>query len=905
MLKNYRLNLLALMLLLSAPLALHAQTGLRKNPGFKLRSGTQNRLIPIKKSLISAGKNRNSAGFAKAPGDTLFYENFEGTTWPDNLQRLNVDGRPAAASINTLFGTNAWTLRPEGAGITNQVGASTSWTNPVGVANRWMVSPEVTLTGDYKLSWLSKAVDPDFPDGYEVRICTNCPANITNANVLSSFSTVLFSLAEDQTEGLLPHSVSLSAYEGQTVRFAFRNNSDDKFILMIDDILLYRVPQKDLAAGEIFSPSNEIYNCSRENFPVAISYSNPGAATVQNVLLRVISSGPVNDTVSLAIDSIQSEQTDTIVFTEGLNLSTIGSYNLRLEVIADGDEIPGNNASLSSYEHEAPAGTPFFTDFNELFIDSVLPSGWFCSSRFLPFSSSGTNGSNSIELPVFNVLGAQAPQTLCVLNTSKYNGIQSGNQLMFKYKITDLNGLEQTLADGDTILVKILKNCNLAGSYSINTSSHESNSLYRKLFLPLDSYGFTSADQLSVEISAKIGSLTDLYLFEMDDFTIGTPAANDISLVDLERFPFSIVKKYQLGELQFKGSVSNESQNVLSPVRIEALVTPTNQLDTARISTLGEGLVRTFTTSPGVNFADAGLYNINLSASSPGVTDPNPDDNTVQIDLDVSDSIMAKDFGDPLDFAYLQYGAGSGGKRIMANAIKTTKIDTMTSVSVYVGPIAEDCQAKAFFASRNATTGAWTEDSSAVIVDIPVDLADSWVPLRFSKNQAATRRGKPVAANSENLYGVKIRGGNLLVGFNFENASDDGSFIWLGTSFLGTQDITLGSLNGPFSIFIRANFGRISTLITGMSQVEQSLLHSEIAPNPSQGNAQLIYAGKEGGMVDIQVMNLSGQLVGYQSYPAFKGVNRFDIPSKGIQKGIYLVKVSSNGFTSTKKMVID
>ena len=904
MFKNYRQNLLALTLILLGPLAMNAQSDLRKNPGFKVRTASESRLIPVKKNTRSTGSHKIT-GFAKAPGDTLFYENFEGSTWPDALQRLNVDGRPAAANINSIFGTNAWVLRPEATGITNQVGASTSWTNPVGVANRWMVSPEVTLNGDYKLSWLSKAVDVDFPDGYEVRICTNCPANITNANVLSSFSTVLFSVAEDQTDALLPHSVSLSAYEGQTVRFAFRNNSDDKFILMIDDILVYRVPQKDVAAGSILSPSNSIYDCSGANFPVKVSVSNPGASTAQNVLVKVISSGPVSDTVSMVIDSIPAEQTDTMDIAGGLNLSSVGSYNLRLEVFADGDEVQGNNASLSTYVQAAASGSPFSTDFNELFADSVLPSGWFCSSRFLPFASSGINGSNSIELPVFNVLGNQAPQTLCVLNTSKYNGIQAGNQLMFKYKITDIAGLEQTLAAGDTVLVKILKNCNVAGTYSINVTSHEANSLYRKLFIPLDAYGFTSSDDLSLEISAKIGSLTDLYLFEMDNFSIATPAANDIALVDLERFPFSVVKKYQLGELQFKGSVANESQNVLTPVRIEALVNPSNQLDTARISTLGEGSVRTFTTGPGVNFTEAGQYTINLSASSPGVTDPNPDDNAVSISLDVSDSTMAKDFGDPFDFAYLQYGAGTGGKRIMANAIKTTKIDTMTSVSIYVGELAEDCQAKAFFASRNAATGNWTEDSSAVVVDIPVDLSNTWVPLRFFKTQAATRRGKPVAANSENLYGVKIRGGNLRLGFNFENASDDGSYIWLGGSFLPTQEISLGSLSGPFSLFIRANFGRMSTIVTGMSQLEQSLLNAEIAPNPSQGNAQLVYAGKDGGSVGIQVFNLNGQLVGEKAYSAFTGVNRFDIPSKGLQKGMYLVKVSSNGFTSTKKMVID
>ena len=909
MLRQLPKQVLTAVLVLAGLTSALAQSDQRKfsqgNSGFRKTPKTR-QLTPLKVKSGSPVRKASGNHFSKALGDTLVYENFESGTWPANWQRLNVDGRPAAASVNATFGSEAWVTTTEATGVTNQVAASTSWLSPVGTANRWMVSEPIVLNGAYKMSWSSMARDPQFPDGYEVRLSTDHSSTITNGNVLSKFSNVLFSVDADQTTGLESHNVSLADYQGDTVRIAFRNNSTDMFVLLIDDILVYRIPDKDVSAGVIFSPADNVYDCSKTSFPARISVSNPGATTAQNITVQLRSTGPVNDTITMTIDSLAAEATDTLVMPGGLDLSVVGDYALRLEVSMAGDEISGNNTSSGSYAHLGPDNAPFQTDFDGLNPDSTLPNGWFTTSRFSPFNSTaGMNGGQSIELPVFNNLGTLGSQPVCGLVTSKYTGIAAGNYLSMKYKLTILDGTEYSMADGDSISVNVYKNCQFAGTaFSITASNHEASNLYRKMYASLDSFDIAENDLVSFSVQVKASDASAVFLMEMDDFSIGAAGSDDIAMIDLEQLPFSQIKKYQLGTLRFKGNVINEGLNDVSPVRIEAAVSPLGIVDTARISVLGSGYIRSFTTSPGITIADAGEYTVNLSASSPGMTDSNPDNNSASFTLNVTDSTMAKDFGDPLDFAYLQYGAGSGGKRIMANAIATTQKDTMTSVSVYVGPIIEDCQAKAFFANKNAA-GNWVEDSSAVIVDVTVDMANSWVPLRFYKNQNATRKGKPVAANSENLYGVKIRGGNLMVGFNFENATTDGSFIWLGTSFLGTQDVSLGSLNGPFGIFIRANFGRLSTIITGMNQVQQSLQHAEVAPNPSQGDARLVFASKDGGSVGIQVFNLNGQMVNESTQVAFSGVNRLEIPSKGLQKGMYLVKVSAAGYTATKKMIIE
>jgi len=294
---------------------------------------------------------------------------------------------------------------------------------------------------------------------------------------------------------------------------------------------------------------------------------------------------------------------------------------------------------------------------------------------------------------------------------------------------------------------------------------------------------------------------------------------------------------------------------------------------------------------------------VSLSASPDGVTDPNPSNNLSEFTLEVTDSTMAKDMGDHFEDVYMNYGTGSGGKRIMANAIRTTLKDTLTSVSVYIGPITADCQVKAFFANRNAA-GNWVEDSSATIVTITTDMADSWVPLRFRKpTPAALQKGKPVVANTENLYGLKIRSGNPLVGFNFENATDDGSFIWLGGQWLGTQDITIGGLSGPYSLFIRANFGR--PVMSSTTPMERSLEYADLVPNPASNGTNLVIGMQKESSVRISVHTLTGQVLSSQDRFAFKGINRLDVPVNGLAKGIYLVKIDANGFSTTKKLIIE
>ena len=171
------------------------------------------------------------AGFLAA--DTFYLEDFE-SGWPVGYDRYNNDIYTPDPAVNPPFtGTNAtaWLdLDADGNGNTEAV--STSWNGAAGeLADDWMLTTGIgVLPANQRLFWNAEASDVNFPDGYEVRISTTqLPANTTN------YSTLLFSVTAENSYNTT-RSVDLSAYAGQTVYIAFRNNSDYMNLLYIDNI---------------------------------------------------------------------------------------------------------------------------------------------------------------------------------------------------------------------------------------------------------------------------------------------------------------------------------------------------------------------------------------------------------------------------------------------------------------------------------------------------------------------------------------------------------------------------------------------------------------------------------------------------------------------------------------------
>jgi uncharacterized repeat protein (TIGR01451 family) len=156
---------------------------------------------------------------------------------PAGWTTINQDGRAPSTAVSYV--QDAWIVREDfGQNAANHAAFSTSWYNPAGAADDWLITPALTLGANAQLDWRSIAYDPAYPDGYEVRIGAS--------PTVAGLSTVLFSTPAENS-AWTPHAVDLSAYDNQTVYIAFRNNSNDKFLLLTDDITVTSEDPADTA----------------------------------------------------------------------------------------------------------------------------------------------------------------------------------------------------------------------------------------------------------------------------------------------------------------------------------------------------------------------------------------------------------------------------------------------------------------------------------------------------------------------------------------------------------------------------------------------------------------------------------------------------------------------------------
>ncbi len=180
--------------------------------------------------------------FHAVNAQVIYSEDFSGGVMPSGFVLVNNDGKTPASSVSYV--NQAWVVRNESSSNTNKVAVSTSWYNPAGASDDWMITPQITLTSNNLLKWRARAVDSSYPDGYQVLLSP------TGDTALASFTVTLFS-TNGENASWIDRGASLSTYAGQTVRIAFRNNSNDMFLLQVDDIQVIEAPQFDAGITKI------------------------------------------------------------------------------------------------------------------------------------------------------------------------------------------------------------------------------------------------------------------------------------------------------------------------------------------------------------------------------------------------------------------------------------------------------------------------------------------------------------------------------------------------------------------------------------------------------------------------------------------------------------------------------
>jgi hypothetical protein len=212
--------------------------------------------------------------------------------FPSGWFLRNVDNLTPAGGVSYV--NEAWERREDfNFNVVDSCAFSTSWYSPIGTANDFMWTPLIgPLPANCVLSWNGVSYDPSYPDGYEVRVMTSAAGPPTGGtgtigNQITS-STVVFSTGAE-ANAWTSHNVNLNAYTGQSIYVGFRNNSTDKFLLLIDDIKIEVVNNFDaqLVQADTVTEYTMIPKIQVSPLPLEGNIKNNGLANLTNVRMRV------------------------------------------------------------------------------------------------------------------------------------------------------------------------------------------------------------------------------------------------------------------------------------------------------------------------------------------------------------------------------------------------------------------------------------------------------------------------------------------------------------------------------------------------------------------------------------------------------------------------------------------
>lgn len=181
--------------------------------------------------------------FAANSQTDIFTTDFQ-TGIPVNYSVVDNDGLIPDAQVANF--SDAWISLQDPENSADTIVGSTSFFSPIGTASRWLITPAISL-GAYGnfIEWQAKSHDASYPDDYMLLVSTT-------DNQISSFTDTIYTVIGENFEWTT-RQVSLSAngYNSETVYLAFVNNTEDGFILYLDDIHAWKedpVSVNELAA---------------------------------------------------------------------------------------------------------------------------------------------------------------------------------------------------------------------------------------------------------------------------------------------------------------------------------------------------------------------------------------------------------------------------------------------------------------------------------------------------------------------------------------------------------------------------------------------------------------------------------------------------------------------------------
>jgi hypothetical protein len=248
----------------------------------------------------------------------LFSQDFEsGSVAP--MTALDIDGKTLDQNVSNLSKT--WDVFDITA--TDKKAISTSWFAPPGQCDDWLISPPIEITqANTFLIWEASSYGAaPYQESYQVLVST------TGSDLITKFTDVLFQIPAELNE-TQKRSVRLDAYIGQTINFAFRNNSYDKWLMFLDNIEVKILKNQDAIVKSV---SFEKYNPLNSQVPITVTVENNGANPLTSFNFTW------TDGVNTYEDSIIGANVETVhsaefTHTTYYHVAETGEFDINVEV---------------------------------------------------------------------------------------------------------------------------------------------------------------------------------------------------------------------------------------------------------------------------------------------------------------------------------------------------------------------------------------------------------------------------------------------------------------------------------------------------------------------------------------------------------------------------------------------
>ena len=132
---------------------------------------------------------------------------------------------------------------------------------------------------------------------------------------------------------------------------------------------------------------------------------------------------------------------------------------------------------------------------------------------------------------------------------------------------------------------------------------------------------------------------------------------------------------------------------------------------------------------------------------------------------------------------------------------------------------------------------------------------------------------------------------------------DDSLTFFVRTSADEIYKLYFTAFEGSSTGKIKFNKELVGTV--GIRDSKESFEMHSVYPNPTKGNAYLVFSTEQSENIEVRVFSMLGNQVYQAKTSTNSGLNTIQIDLTGVENGVYLVQVSNGSKTNTQKLILN